>query len=208
MSSRRAVHVTFPKDSVFLDARQPAKASVMVKLRPGARLSPANVLAVCHLVASAVEGLGPEAVSVLDMNGKPAEPAAQGFHQRGRRAFRGGAGLPPPDREDLWPRSPRRWTRCWAARSSARGDVRVRLHGGEQSEETYDPTRSVMVSAQKTEDVSGTNLAFRSPRHGFQSATADLAAGVLRSRHHARTENIAYQSSRLVRRHAFCRRER
>jgi len=51
------VHVTFPKDSVFLDARQPAKASVLVKLRPAARLSPANVLAVCHLVASAVEGM-------------------------------------------------------------------------------------------------------------------------------------------------------
>src|SRR5208283_2867175 len=32
------VHLTFPKDSVFLDAQQPAKASVLVKLRPGARL--------------------------------------------------------------------------------------------------------------------------------------------------------------------------
>src|SRR5574341_894260 len=32
------VHITFPKDSAFLEARQPAKASVMVRLRPGARL--------------------------------------------------------------------------------------------------------------------------------------------------------------------------
>ena len=63
------VHVTFPKESVFLEARQPAKASVMVRLRPGAHLAPANVVAVAHLVASAVEGLAPEAVSVLDMNG-------------------------------------------------------------------------------------------------------------------------------------------
>src|SRR5262252_9935010 len=53
------VHLTFPKDSVFLEARQPAKASVMVKLRPGARLEPPNVLAISHLVASAVEGLAP-----------------------------------------------------------------------------------------------------------------------------------------------------
>lgn len=30
------VHLTFPKDSVFLEARQPAKGSVMVKIRPGA----------------------------------------------------------------------------------------------------------------------------------------------------------------------------
>src|SRR5208283_2346322 len=63
------VHLTFPKDSVFLDAQQPAKASVLVKLRPGARLAPQNVLAIDHLIASAVEGLTPDAVSVLDMNG-------------------------------------------------------------------------------------------------------------------------------------------
>src|ERR1043166_6943500 len=55
------VHLTFPKDSVFLDAQQPGKASVLVKTRPGARISPANVLAINHLVASAVEGLTPEA---------------------------------------------------------------------------------------------------------------------------------------------------
>src|SRR5271165_5944967 len=63
------VHLTFPKDSVFLDAQQPGKASVLVKVRPGARLAPQNVQAINHLVASAVEGLSPDAVSVLDMNG-------------------------------------------------------------------------------------------------------------------------------------------
>ena len=63
------VHITFPKESVFLDAQQPAKASVLVKIRPGARLAPQNVQAIDHLVASAVEGLSPDAVSVLDMNG-------------------------------------------------------------------------------------------------------------------------------------------
>ncbi|MCX6633330.1 MAG: flagellar basal-body MS-ring/collar protein FliF, partial [Candidatus Solibacter sp.] len=63
------VHLTFPKDSVFLEAQQPAKASVLVRVRPGARLSPQNVAAINHLVASAVEGLSPDAVSLLDMNG-------------------------------------------------------------------------------------------------------------------------------------------
>ena len=63
------VHLTLPKESVFLDQQQPAKASVMVKLRPGARISPQNVVAVTNLVASAVEGLTPDAVAVLDMDG-------------------------------------------------------------------------------------------------------------------------------------------
>ena len=66
---RARVHLTFAKDSLFLDQRQPAKASVMVKLRTGHHLAPANVVAVTHLVASAVEGLAPESVSVVDMAG-------------------------------------------------------------------------------------------------------------------------------------------
>src|SRR5579871_3239195 len=43
------VHLTFPKESVFLDAAQPAKASVLLRLRLGARLQPQNVVAISHL---------------------------------------------------------------------------------------------------------------------------------------------------------------
>ena len=63
------VHITFPKQSVFLESREPAKASVLVRLRPGVRLSDRNVTAIEHLVSSAVEGLTPDTVSVLDMQG-------------------------------------------------------------------------------------------------------------------------------------------
>src|ERR1017187_10472201 len=63
------VHLTLSKESVFLDQQQPSKASVMVKLRPGSHISPQNVLAITNLVASAVERLAPEAISVVDMNG-------------------------------------------------------------------------------------------------------------------------------------------
>src|SRR4051794_17906457 len=45
------VHLTFPKDSVFLEAQQPAKASVLVRVKPGAHLSAQNVAAINHLVA-------------------------------------------------------------------------------------------------------------------------------------------------------------
>src|SRR6202167_5785423 len=66
---RARVHVTLPKDSVFTDAREPAKASVLVGLRPGTRVSSPNVIAIENLVSRAVEGLGPESVSVVDMSG-------------------------------------------------------------------------------------------------------------------------------------------
>ena len=74
------VHVTFPKDSVFIESRQPAKASVILGLRRGANVTAANVTAVRYLVASAVEGLAPESVSVMDSRGNssaaPAAPSA------------------------------------------------------------------------------------------------------------------------------------
>src|ERR1700681_1454321 len=63
------VHVTLPKESVFTDAREPAKASVLVGLRAGSRLSQQNVVAITNLVSSAVEGLSPESISVVDMHG-------------------------------------------------------------------------------------------------------------------------------------------
>ncbi len=79
------VHLTLPKESVFLDQQQPAKASVMVKFRPGAEISPQNVLAVTNLVASAVEGLNPEAVAVVDMDGtllsRPRKAASAGANE-------------------------------------------------------------------------------------------------------------------------------
>ena len=63
------VHLTFPKDSVFLDSREPAKASVLISTKGRNRLPAQNVQAVANLIASAVEGLSPEAVSILDMQG-------------------------------------------------------------------------------------------------------------------------------------------
>src|SRR5437660_7132458 len=66
---RARVHISLPKDSVFLESKQEAKASVVVSLRAGARLSPQNGAAITYLVASAVDRLAPEAVTVLDSRG-------------------------------------------------------------------------------------------------------------------------------------------
>ena len=86
------VHVTLPKDSVFTDAREPAKASVLVGLRPGTRLSSPNVIAITNLVSSAVEGLSPESVSVVDMNGnllsRPRRDGSAGRHANHRSSAR------------------------------------------------------------------------------------------------------------------------
>lgn len=193
------VHLTFPKDSVFLDAQQPAKASVLVKLRAGTRLAPQNVQAINHLIASAVEGLSPDAVSVLDMNGnllgrpKPAgsldspEPSDAGLDYRHKVE----TDLLAKINSTLEPL-------LGANRYRAGVSVECDFTGAEQSEEIFDPTRSVMVSSQRTEDstsggtasgVPGT--ASTLPRPTSRPATG--SKGVSRF-----TENITYQTSRTV----------
>lgn len=71
VSSAR-VHIAMAKESLFVDRSEPAKASVMLRLKTANRpLSPATVRGIAGLVASSVEGLRPDSVVVLDQHGRP-----------------------------------------------------------------------------------------------------------------------------------------
>ncbi len=63
------VHLAIPQDRLFRDEAASPSASVVVSLRPGAVLSAGQVRAIRHLVASSVEGLTPERVTVVDARG-------------------------------------------------------------------------------------------------------------------------------------------
>src|SRR5215467_2475029 len=194
------VHLTLPKESVFIDQQQPAKASVMVKLRPGAQISAQNVLAVTHLVASAVEGLAPTAVALLDMDGH--------LLNRPRPASSGDGNEISAEALEIRQQIERNLVQKISATlepllgpDGFRAGVSVDcdLTSGEQQEEAFDPSRSVMMSSQKTEDTSeklasvgipgtASNLPEPPPR------PAAASGGLSR-----RTENITYQTSRTVR---------
>lgn len=63
------VHLVIPKEDLFSgDATKPS-ASVLIKTVSGQRLSSGQVQAIVHLVASSVEGLQPDDVTVADANG-------------------------------------------------------------------------------------------------------------------------------------------
>jgi len=193
------VHITFPKESVFLDSQEPAKASVLVKIRPGAHLAPENVQAINHLVASAVEGLAPDAVSVLDMNGNLlGRPAAAG-------------GLDGPDSSEaaldyrhkveadlLAKISSTLEPLLGAGKFRAGVSVECDFAAGEQSEEVYDPAHSVMLSSQRSEDSSGSAVASGVPGtpSSLPRPTSRPAGGA--GRNSRVTENITYQASRTV----------
>ena len=64
------VHIAMAKPSIFASQHQPAKASVVLKLRRNRPPSPGTAQAISSLVASSVEGLGPEGVVVIDSFGR------------------------------------------------------------------------------------------------------------------------------------------
>jgi flagellar M-ring protein FliF len=193
------VHITFPKDSVFLDAQQPAKASVLVKIRPHAQLAAGNVAAISNLVASAVEGLSPNAVSVLDMNGNllsrpkqsgPDGDAASDGSLDYRRQVEGD--LLAKINTTLEPL-------LGANKFRASVSVDCDFSGGEMSEEVFDPAHSVMAVSQRSEDSAGSTGTNGVPGTAtnlphVQSKTATASS----NRVTRMTENITYQTSRTV----------
>lgn len=64
------VHVVTPKESLFIEEQKKPTASVFLKTRSSATLSPSQVEGIVHLVASAVEGLEPGNITVVDTSGK------------------------------------------------------------------------------------------------------------------------------------------
>ncbi|NLK51256.1 MAG: flagellar M-ring protein FliF [Syntrophomonadaceae bacterium] len=64
------VYLTMPEETLFIKDRQARTASVMIKLSPGYELEPEQVKGIVHMVAKAVEGLKPEEVTVVDINGR------------------------------------------------------------------------------------------------------------------------------------------
>ena len=193
------VHLTFPKDSVFLDAQQPAKASVLVRLKPGARLAPQNVLAINHLVASAVEGLSPDAVSVLDMNGnllgRPRTPGGL----EGPEASEASLDYRHKVEADLLAKINSTLEPLLGVEKFRAGvSVECDFSGGEQSEEIFDPARSVMLSSQRTEDSSGANTANGVPGTASTLPRPTSRPGGGGAQVSRVTENVTYQSSRTV----------
>jgi flagellar M-ring protein FliF len=195
------VHVTFPRDSVFLESREPAKASVLVHLRLGAHLSPQNVVAITNLLASAVEGLTPESVSVLDMTGnllsRPHKASIDGGEtSEGALEYRQQV-----EKDLLAKMNSTLEPLLGEGKFRAGVSVDCDFTSGEQSDEIFDPSRSVMVSSQKTEDIAGGSASQTSGVPGTASNLPRPASrpGSSGSNIARRTENVTYESTRMVR---------
>ncbi len=62
------VHLVFPEEKIFKEDQQPPSASVMINTKQ--TLNEKQITGITNLIASAIEGLEPAKVTIVDQNGK------------------------------------------------------------------------------------------------------------------------------------------
>ena len=192
------VHITLAKDSLYTESRQPAKASVLIKLRHAAALSPQNIAAICQLTASAVPGLSADQVSLVDTNGnllnRP-RPNSTGDDQGNEAALDYRKGV----EHDLQNKIAATLDPLLGADHFRAGvSADVDLTSGEQSEEIFDPSKSVMATSQTTADGPALLTASGVPGTAANLPRPTSKPSTGASNYSRHTENISYQTSRLV----------
>ena len=76
--SNARVHLVMPEPSLFSEQEKLTSAAVVVNLKPGRVLSDAQVQGITHLVSGSVEGLKPDAVTLVDSRGKIRTTGSEG----------------------------------------------------------------------------------------------------------------------------------
>lgn len=74
------VHLVVPEKTLFSEKKESARASVVLKIRGGRTLSQNQIYGIVHLVASSVEGLSAQNISVVDTHGNIlSKPSDDGY---------------------------------------------------------------------------------------------------------------------------------
>lgn len=137
------VHLVLPHDSLFRDDERPAKAAVVLKLRHRS-LTDGEPDAIRNLVASAVDGLTPDHVVLVDAAGNlplgPKTPEA--IELSAEQAL-----------EDKLIATLEPVTGAGNVRASVTLDYTT--ESTEETDENYDPSRTVTLSLERTQQSSG-----------------------------------------------------
>jgi flagellar M-ring protein FliF len=137
------VHLVMPHDSLFREAERPAKASVVLKLRHRS-LADGEPEAIRNLVASAVDGLTPDRVVLVDAAGHlPLGPkTAEAMQLSAEQAL-----------EEKLIATLEPVTGAGNVRASVTLDYDPAAT--DETRESYDPDQTVTLSMQRTEQSSG-----------------------------------------------------
>jgi flagellar M-ring protein FliF len=142
------VHLVMPHESLFTEQEREAKASVVIKLR-GGRLGDDAQEAITHLVASAVDNLKPENVTLINADGgSPILARGGGSGSRSRQWADFETALAQKIVTTLEP---------VVGPGKARANVTVEydLATSDSMQETYDPNASVVLTSQVSDEREG-----------------------------------------------------
>jgi flagellar M-ring protein FliF len=143
------VHLVLPERPLFSREAPEASASIVLKVR--GKLEPQQVNAIRHLVASAVTGLKPERVSVVDETGRLLADGARGAENGGANA---------DDRQIAYEQRLREQVEAIVSSVVGPGHASVQLTADfdfnkvTQTSEKYDPEGRVLRSSQTREESS------------------------------------------------------
>lgn len=147
------VHLVIPERRLFERDREPPRASIALKL--AGDLDAAQVRAVRHLVASAVDGLKPERVSIVDERGRLLADGAQ--------SDQGLIGLGIEERQTAIEKRIKSQVEDIVASVVGYGRARVQVSAAldtnrvESRSESFDPESRVLRSSQNRTEASTTN---------------------------------------------------
>ncbi len=166
------VHITPKKESIFSEKEEGAKASVMLRIRQGKALSSERTEAVVSLISSAVEGLDPSNVSVMDTNGRLL--SSGGGSKNGRF---GDAGAFQSRLEAKQKFEAENTSRIIALLEPVVGEGRIRANVSadldfsetEQTEEKYNPQSQVIRSQQTSQEARSTTAPAQNNAVGARS---------------------------------------
>ena len=139
------VHLVLPRESLFTEQEHESKAAVIVKTRGGS-LSKEAQQAIPSLVASAVDGLRPENVTVVDAD--TATPFIARHGPSGRASFDSDEELAAAAVHAIEPV-------VGAEHVRASVHVEYDLSTSEDTSETYDPKAAAALSQQHSEETAG-----------------------------------------------------
>lgn len=193
------VHLVIPERRLFERDREPPRASIALKL--AGDLDAAQVRAVRHLVASAVDGLKPERVSIVDERGRLLADGAQGEQ--------GLAGVGLDERQGAIERRIKSQVEDIVASIVGPGRARVQVSASldsnriESRSETFDPESKVIRSSQNRNETSTTNEAREGVTVGNELPGAQqpnqAQQGVQKDATNKNEEVVNYEISRTTR---------
>lgn len=199
------VHLVMPEKSLFVQDQEETTASVVLRLKLGKELKSQQVQGIIHLVASSVDGLKPDRITVIDQRGRILSSGEK------EAPFARLTSSQLEFRQSV-ERDMERRIQSMLEQVVGTGKAIVRVAATldfeqvERTEESYDPDKTVVRSEQRTGEVSTGSMPFPMGVPGVQSNLPPKAGeeapsgGAVPSQYKKENEVINYEINKVVRR--------